>query len=146
MSYSQENHMSNTSVACIAFDERKVLIAHRNPGGQMGGRWEFPGGKVESGETDEEAIIREFLEEFGVDVKVGASVAETFFKHNDDIVALHAYQIFLPHNGMEKKFVLTEHSEYKWVELPEIPTLNFVDSDMLIFPFVAKFLADSISD
>ncbi|MBR0032710.1 MAG: NUDIX domain-containing protein [Treponema sp.] len=138
--------MSNTSIACIAFNEKKVLIAHRNPVGQMGERWEFPGGKVEAGESDEAAVIREFREEFGVDVKVGSSVAETFFKHNDDIVALHAYEVFLPHDGIEKKFALTEHTEYKWAELSEIPTLNFVDSDMLIFPFVAKYLADSISD
>lgn len=139
--------MSKTSIACIAFDEeRKVFVAHRNPVGQMGNRWEFPGGKVEEGETDQEAIVREFKEEFGVEVKVGPAITETFFKHNDDIVALHAYQIFLPHNGLDEKFVLTEHTEYKWVELSEIPTLDFVDSDMLIFPAVAKYLADSIPD
>ena len=38
-----------TSIACIAFDGEKILVAHRNPTGQMGGRWEFPGGKVEPG-------------------------------------------------------------------------------------------------
>ena len=136
--------MSNTSVACIAFDGKRVFIAHRNPGGQMGDRWEFPGGKVEDGETDEDAIVREFREEFGVEVKVGAPIAETFFKRNDGMVALHAYQVFLPHDGLVRRFALSEHSEYRWAELSEIPALRFVDSDMLIFPFVAKFLADSI--
>ena len=58
--------MNKKSIACIAFNEKNVFIAHRNHVGQMGGRWEFPGGKVEDGETDEQSIIREFEEEFGV--------------------------------------------------------------------------------
>ena len=49
----------NRSIACIAFKNDKILIAHRNSSGQMCNRWEFPGGKVEEGETDSQAIIRE---------------------------------------------------------------------------------------
>ena len=66
--------MSKISIACIAYDGEKILIAHRNPTGQMGGRWEFPGGKVEEGETDESAIVREFREEFGVTVSVNEKI------------------------------------------------------------------------
>ena len=56
------------SIACIICNKGKVLIAHRNPTGQMGSRWEFPGGKVDDGETEQEAIRREMREEFDVDV------------------------------------------------------------------------------
>ncbi len=133
--------MAKTSIACIAFDGKKILVAHRNPVGQMGGRWEFPGGKVEKDETDEQAIVREMNEEFGIDVKVGEKIGETFFMHSGEQVALHAYEIKVPHDGMTKKYVLTEHSEYNWVEPAEIPTLNFVDSDMLIYPAVVKWIA-----
>ena len=69
--------MSKTSIACIAFNDNKVLIAHRNPTGQMGGRWEFPGGKVEDGESEETAVAREFKEEFGVSITVGPKIANT---------------------------------------------------------------------
>ncbi|WP_191014595.1 (deoxy)nucleoside triphosphate pyrophosphohydrolase [Treponema zioleckii] len=138
--------MNKTSIACIAFDEKKILIAHRNPVGQMGGRWEFPGGKVEEGETDEQAVVREFQEEFGVTVQVEKRIAETNFKHNNERVDLHAYLVKLPHNGIEKKFKLTEHSEYRWAELAEIPTLNFVDSDLMIYPQIAKYLVDILPD
>lgn len=136
--------MSKKSIACIAFNGKKVFIARRNPVGQMGGRWEFPGGKVEEGETDEQSIIREFEEEFGVKVQVGQQVAQTCFKHDGDDFSLHAYLVTLPHDGMSEKFILTEHTEYRWAELAEIPTLNFVDSDLLIYPQVCKFLADSL--
>ena len=133
--------MSKTSIACIAYKDGKILVAHRNPTGQMGGRWEFPGGKVEKGESDEEAVVREFSEEFGVLVEVGEKIGETFFMHNGDQVALHAYEIFVPHDGIAEKYTLTEHTEYKWVAPAEIPVLNFVDSDMLIYPAVVKWIA-----
>lgn len=136
--------MKRKSIACIAFDGKKVFIAHRNPTGQMGGRWEFPGGKVEDGESDEQSVAREFKEEFGIDVGVGQKVAQATFKHSGDDFTLNAYLVHLSHNGMTDKFALTEHSEYKWAELAEIPTLDFVDSDMLIYPQVCKFLADSL--
>ncbi len=137
--------MSKGSIACIAFDGRKVLIAHRNPTGQMGGRWEFPGGKVEDDDPNEEvAIVREMQEEFGITVKVGEKIAEAEFKHNGKVSSLHAYLITVPHDGMEKPYVLTEHTEYRWATLAEIPQLHFVDSDMLLYPQVAKYLANSL--
>ena len=135
--------MSKTSIACIALFKDKVLVAHRNLVGQMGGRWEFPGGKVEAGETDEQAIVREFQEEFGVCVKVGDAVASAVFAHNGTDVNLHAYRIFEPHRGIFRKYKLTEHSEYKWVTFDKIKELNFVDSDMLLYPKVREY-AESV--
>lgn len=135
-----------TSVACIAFNGKNVLIARRNPTGQMGGRWEFPGGKVEEGEGDEDACAREFEEEFGVRVGVGGRIAEASFKHSGEERALHAYLVTVPHDGIAKKYALTEHTEYRWAEVAEIPALDFVDSDLLIYPQVVKYLASSIPD
>jgi len=127
------------SIACIARDGNKVLIAHRQNIGQMGGRWEFPGGKVENGEEEKQAVIREFSEEFGVTVEVGKLIATAQFEHNGKSCALHAYEIKVPHNGIEKKYILTEHTEYKWVELSEIENLNFVDSDLKLYPAVKEY-------
>lgn len=132
--------MSNISIACIALNsEGKVLIAHRNPTGQMGSRWEFPGGKVEDGEDDLTAIVREFNEEFGVTVKAGEHITDAEFEHNGKKRLLHAYRIFVPHDGIEKKYVLREHTEYRWADFSEIPDLNFVDSDLLIYDAVKKY-------
>ena len=136
----------NRSVACVAFNEKKVLIAHRKSGGQMGGRWEFPGGKAEEGETDEQSIIREMREEFGIEVSVGEKIAQASFNHNGNTFSLSAYLINVPHNGLKEKYVLSEHSEYRWAEPAEIPLLNFVDSDMLLYPQILKYLAESLPD
>ena len=131
--------MSNVSIACIALWKNKVLVAHRNPVGQMGERWEFPGGKVEDGEDEETGIVREFKEEFGVKVRVGEHIADAEFEHNGKKRQLHAYRIFVPHKGIFFKYKLTEHTEYKWVAFSEIRNLNFVDSDLLIYDAVKEY-------
>lgn len=128
------------SIACIAVNDDKVLIAHRNPQGQMGNRWEFPGGKVENDESECDAIIREMQEEFGIKVKVIQEIATGTFMHNGEKCFLKVYQIQVPHNGLKEKYVLTEHSEYKWISIDKIPKDNFVDSDLSIYPKVVKFL------
>ena len=83
------------SVACILFQEGKVLVGRRIPGGQMGERWEFPGGKVETGESAEVAICREFDEEFSVPVTVGQKIAQAVFQYNGKDIQLEGYEIFL---------------------------------------------------
>lgn len=128
------------SVACIALLNDKVLIAHRNPTGQMGSRFEFPGGKVDEGETEEQAIKREMSEEFGIKVSVLEKITTGQFVHNEKESSLEVYLIKVPHDGMTEKYKLTEHTDYKWVDIDDIPKDNFVDSDLSIYPKVKEYL------
>ncbi|HZK20211.1 MAG TPA: NUDIX domain-containing protein [Treponemataceae bacterium] len=118
------------SVAGIFYEKGKVLIGKRVEKGDMAGRWEFPGGKVDSGERFEQALIREMFEEFGVTITVGCEIAKATFYHNDVERKLHAFCIKMPTNV---SFTLTEHTEVKYASFDEILTIPFVDSDMLIF-------------
>lgn len=131
--------MSN-SVACIVYKDGKVLIAHRTAKGDMGNRWEFPGGKVDAGEDDKMAIVREIQEEFGVKAFPGEKITSCSFFHKDKECFLNAYSVTLEHDGIAEPYVLTEHTEYKWVDPKVIADLNFVDSDLKIYPAVMEYL------
>lgn len=127
------------SIACIDYRDGKIFIAKRQMTGDMGGRWEFPGGKIEEGEDLKTAVIREMQEEFGVTVSVGRKITTGTFTHRDKPCTLDVLEVHFPHDGMNERFVLTEHTDYNWVALDEIPKLNFVDSDLSVYEAVKKW-------
>ena len=123
--------MKKQSVAGIIVVDDLVFIAKRLPNGQMANRWEFPGGKVENGETPEKALLREFEEEFMIEVEVGQRIAKAEFQHNDETVELFAYEVFIKDID-NISWVLSEHSDINWVTFDQISSLDFVDSDLLL--------------
>jgi 8-oxo-dGTP diphosphatase len=124
------------SIAGIALENGKVFIARRVPGGDLGEKWEFPGGKVEEGESDQDALIREFQEEFRVSVRVGSFVGSASFMHHGENRALRAYRVYLE----SRDFTLSEHTEWKWVPPEAIAALDFADSDRKLLPELEKYL------
>ncbi|HHU36839.1 MAG TPA: (deoxy)nucleoside triphosphate pyrophosphohydrolase [Treponema sp.] len=121
------------SIAGIVYENGKFLIGRRLNSGEMAGRWEFPGGKVDSGESIEQTIIREFNEEMGVSVVPGKLISSVVFKNKNGPVTLYAYRVFFP---SDYTITLTEHTKVEWATLKEIEALNFVDSDRLLFPAI----------
>ncbi|MBO5137321.1 MAG: NUDIX domain-containing protein [Spirochaetaceae bacterium] len=128
------------SVACILICNSKILLGKRLPGGDVGGLWEFPGGKVEANETHQQAIIREFQEEFSVDVQVGTYIANSSFNHKGKDFKLFAYQIFFKEEN--PNWILNEHTQIDWFTIDEINKLNLVDSDKKILPQIEKFFLE----
>jgi 8-oxo-dGTP diphosphatase len=130
--------MKKQSVAGIIVVDGLVFIGKRLPKGQMGNRWEFPGGKVEEGETPEQALLREFQEEFMIDIEVGECIAKADFKHNDDTVNLFAYEIKIKDID-NVSWILSEHTDVNWVSFDKISELEFVDSDLLLLTQIRNF-------
>ena len=126
------------SVAGIVVVDNLVFIAKRINVGDMGNRWEFPGGKVDAGETPEQALKREYFEEFGAEVIVKKQICESSFNHKEKTVLLKAFEVeFIDLDNIQ--WVLSEHTETAWVPFEKIPSLYFVDSDMQIYPEVKKY-------
>ncbi|MDR2102986.1 MAG: (deoxy)nucleoside triphosphate pyrophosphohydrolase [Treponema sp.] len=129
------------SVAGIAIEGGRFFIAQRLPGGDLGCKWEFPGGKVEEGETDAEALIREYREELGVSVRVGPLLASAVFQHHGLERTLNAYRIYFSADS----FALSEHTRWRWASFEEIQALDFADSDRRLLPQLAACFASDIS-
>jgi len=122
----------NISVAGVAEKDGKVLIALRHPGTSIGERWEFPGGKVETGESPEDALIREYSEELSVSINVGEKLCEGSFRNGLKQYQLLVFSIEL----LNEKFIKTEHQKVLWVEFSRLESFDFPRSDRIIVDYL----------
>ena len=120
-------------VAAIIKKDNKVFIAERGHG-EFKGKWEFPGGKIEEGETGEEAIVREIKEELKSDVEVERLFYEINDKHEDRVFNVKFYICKLVSGDLE----LTEHLNSKWVEPKEIEDSEFMEADKVVLDELRK--------
>jgi 8-oxo-dGTP diphosphatase len=86
------NDPAITVTAAIIVEHGQVLIAQRPPGGRHPGEWEFPGGKIEPGETPEQCLARELDEELAVKVRVGKRLAQVDYAYPDIVIRLIAFE------------------------------------------------------
>jgi 8-oxo-dGTP diphosphatase len=101
-------------VACALVDpDRRVLIAQRPDGKSMAGLWEFPGGKVEAGETPEAALIRELREELGVETKQACLAPVSFASHSYE--SFHLFMPLYVCRRWQGFAQAREHQALKWV-------------------------------
>lgn len=119
-------------VVAILKKEDKILIAKKREGKPLAGLWEFPGGKIEEGETPEESIIRELMEEMNIKVRVNEYVGESIYDYGDGkIISLKGFTAEI----IEGNIKLTDHDEYKWVTLEEIYNYKVAPADI---PLISK--------
>lgn len=117
----------------ILVHNSKIFVAQRNITKNQGGLWEFPGGKLEVGETLQEALAREFMEEFGKEIAVGDKFAEyTYTYENLGEFRLNAFWAFAKDDAIPE---LNEHMAYKWITPAEMDELEFCPADL---PFIEK--------
>jgi len=106
----------------------RILLAQRKAGDRLGGKWEFPGGTIEPGETPEECLARELLEEFEITVEVGVFVAGNTFDYGDIIIELLGYET----EYLRGEFKLLEHDQIHWVPVENILTYDLAEADIPI--------------
>ena len=111
--------------AAVIEENGKVLIGRRKPGRHMGGKWEFPGGKIEPGETPEESLARELQEELAISVRVGKFLCNAFYEGDGVSLELLVYNV----QRLEGEPALIEHQELCWVRPEELMDFDLADSD-----------------
>ncbi|MHA6645671.1 8-oxo-dGTP diphosphatase MutT [Mesorhizobium sp. A623] len=126
-------------VACALVDaDGRVLIAQRPQGKQLAGLWEFPGGKVEQGETPEQCLVRELREEIGVETKIACLAPLTFASHSyDDFHLLMPLYICRRFEGIAMP---KEGQTLKWVRPRQMRDYPMPPADEPLIPFLIDLL------
>ncbi|WP_207423951.1 (deoxy)nucleoside triphosphate pyrophosphohydrolase [Desertivirga brevis] len=132
--------MINVACAVIADDQGRILAVQRSALMPHAFKWEFPGGKVEDGETSEVALCREIMEELGVEIKVAKALAPTTHAYSSTkIIRLIPFICRIT----KGKIKLSEHQEHQWLEPARLSGLDWVEADL---PIVASLLGYPQSD
>ncbi|MDU0478334.1 (deoxy)nucleoside triphosphate pyrophosphohydrolase [Staphylococcus chromogenes] len=118
----------------VIVQDNKILAAKRGPGKNLSGYWEFPGGKIEVGETPQESLARELREELECEAIVGNHVTTTEHEYDFAIIVLSTYYCTLV--AGEPK--LTEHEEIRWLSGTEMHELNWAPADIPAVEIIAN--------
>jgi len=124
-----------TVTAAIIIKNKKILVARRGPGQKLSGLWEFPGGKLETGETLQQCLERELEEEFGIITTSGKEITSSIYEYahgSFKIVALESEII-------SGELDLRVHDKIKWVDIHGLLSIELLPADISI----ANYLIDN---
>ncbi|MDQ0232046.1 (deoxy)nucleoside triphosphate pyrophosphohydrolase [Metabacillus malikii] len=120
-------------VGAVIMKDGKILCAQRGNTKVLSSFWEFPGGKIEEGESPQQALHREIIEEMECEIEIEKLLDETVYEYDFGIVNLKTFKCKLT----EGKPTLTEHTAMKWLFPHELNTLQWAPADI---PTVEKLM------
>lgn len=112
-------------VAAIIQKENKILATKRGYG-EFINMWEFPGGKIESGETKEQALVREIKEELNIEISVDKFAIDSEYQYPNFYLFMSCFMCSIKEGSIE----LLEHNDGKWITKEELNTLNWLPADI----------------
>jgi len=127
-SQTEQTEMPLLVTAAVVFDGEKVLLTRRPDDKRHPGFWEFPGGKVDPGESPEQALCREMREELDVEVRVSGIYEVVFYRYEWGPVLILAYQCELLTDTLRDLGV----AEHRWVLPREMVNFNILPADQPI--------------
>jgi 8-oxo-dGTP diphosphatase len=124
-------------VAAIIYHENKILCVQRgeNKYDYISKKYEFPGGKMEAGESKIETIKREILEELQMDIEVQDEFLTVDHQYPDFHLTMHSFKC----STANESLTLTEHIDFKWLEISEMSGLDWAAADV---PIVDKLVSN----
>jgi len=124
--------VERVAVGILVNEKNQVLIAKRSSDKHQGGKWEFPGGKLEKGETSYQALCREMREEVGIEVQSATLLTEMTYHYKEKTVSLDFYRInkwLGTAQGMEQQPV-------RWVEKSDLDNYEFPEANSKIIKLI----------
>lgn len=132
--------MKNIRVSAAVIHREGKIFATQRGYGEYKGKWEFPGGKREEGESGEEALYREIREELDSKVEIEKLICTTDFDYPTFHLTMDVYLASL----VEGKLTLLEHEDAKWVSLDSIDNLDWLPADWSVIDEIKKHFSDSL--
>ncbi len=125
--------------AALLFEDGKIFAAKRgdSPYPYVAHKYEFPGGKIEEGESGQQAIARELKEELNLDAKVGSLYAKHTFEYPDFIITLWVYEC-----EMLSAFTLKEHESYRWIAPKDLNAEEWAPADRDILEGIKRVFGE----
>lgn len=121
-------------VAAIIMDDEYFLATQRGYG-EFKGLWEFPGGKIDSGETNEEALIREIKEELNCDIQIKSFMLTVEYDYPSFHLIMHCYLC-----SLLSEFTLLEHEDYQWLSKSNIMDVDWLAADIEVVDYLLENL------
>ena len=122
-------------VAAVIRDENRIFATQRGNGDFKGG-WEFPGGKVESGESSQEALVREIKEELEIDIKVGELIETIEYDYPLFHLSMDCFWVEI----ISGDLVLVEHQAARWLTKENVESVQWLPADNLLLEKIIKNL------
>lgn len=125
------------AVICDDINKKRKIFATARGYGELKGRWEFPGGKIEEGESPQEALMREIDEELETEISVGALIDTIEY----DYPAFHLSMDCFWAEVAEGELVLKEHEAAKWLSREELDSVDWLPADITIIEQIRSAMA-----
>lgn len=130
------NELKSIQVTCaVILKGDRILVTRRSPDMPHPNKWEFPGGKLEAGETERDCIVREIKEELAIEIEPIIRLTPVEHRYQEVKVKLIPFLA----KYLKGEVVCAEHSEFKWLKVEELGKLNWVAADWPIVDEVMDF-------
>ena len=124
------------AVICDSMQEKKRIFATARGYGEFKGQWEFPGGKIEAGETAQQALVREIWEELATTIKVGDLIETIEYDYPDFHLSLDCFWCEV----IEGQLLLLEAQEARWLTKDELNSVKWLPADLTLVETIRELM------